>query len=68
MEKCLYWLVRWPWIAGLAASVGLAQVHVGTWYVTAWLVVGAAVVIWSLARASKIWLTEDLGLDRFDRS
>ena len=58
MEKILYWLVRWPWIAATVAFLGLTQLPLGPWYVSAWFVIGAALLTMILARAGKLCSAE----------
>jgi hypothetical protein len=56
MEKMLYWPVRWPWLAALVVFVGLTQLPLGPWYVSAWLVIGATLLAMILAKAEKLRL------------
>ena len=60
MEKMLYWLVKWPWIAAIVVFLGLAQLPLGPWYVSAWFVIGAALLAMILARRAKFSLAEAL--------
>lgn len=58
MEKMLYWLVRWPWIAAVGVFIGLTQLPLGSWYVSAWFVIGASLMAMILARAAKSRLAD----------
>jgi hypothetical protein len=57
MEKLLYWSVRWPWIAGTLVFLGLTQLPLGPWYVSAWFVIGVALMTVVAARAEKARLS-----------
>jgi hypothetical protein len=54
MEKILYWLVKWPWIAGVVVFLALAQLPLGPWYVSAWFVLGGTLLTFIIARAEKL--------------
>jgi hypothetical protein len=58
MEKMLYWLVKWPWIAAIVAFLGLTQLPLGPWHVSAWFVIGVALLAMILASAAKLRLAE----------
>ena len=62
MEKMLYWLVKWPWIAAMVVFLGLAQLPLGPWYVSAWFVIGAALLAMALVRVVKLSLAEATAL------
>ena len=62
MEKMLYWLVKWPWIAAIVVFLGLTQLPLGPWYVSAWFVIGAALLAVIIARAAKFRLAEAMAL------
>jgi hypothetical protein len=56
MEKTRYWFVKWPWIAGVVVFLALTQLPLGPWYVSAWFVLGAALLAFIIARAAKLRL------------
>ena len=58
MEKMLYWPVRWPWLAALVVFVGLTQLPLGPWYVSAWLVIGATLAAMILVKAERLRLVK----------
>lgn len=58
MEKMFYWLVRWPWIAGLVVFLVLTRVSVNPWYISAWLLIGISLAVVVVARALKSRLLE----------
>jgi membrane protein implicated in regulation of membrane protease activity len=62
MEKMLYWFVKWLWIAAILAFLGLAQLPLGPWYVSAWFVIGAALLAMIVARTAKFRLAEAIAL------
>lgn len=62
MDKLLYWLVKWPWIAAIVVFLGLVQLPLGPWYVSAWFVIGAALLAMIFARAAKLQLAEAMVL------
>jgi hypothetical protein len=66
MDRMLNWLVRWPWIIGVAVFCALTQVALGPWYISAMFIVGAALVATSLARRLKWKLIETAALRRYE--
>jgi hypothetical protein len=54
MHRMLIWLVRWPWVIGVAVFCALSQAPLGPWYISAMFVIGAALVAMSLARRLKL--------------
>jgi hypothetical protein len=58
MEKMVYWLVRWPWIAAVVVFLGLTQLPLGPWYVSAWFIIGAALLAMIIARGEKFRLVQ----------
>jgi membrane protein implicated in regulation of membrane protease activity len=62
MEKMLYWLVKWPWIAAVVVFLALTQLPLGPWYVSAWFISGAAFLAMIVARAEKSRLVEAIAL------
>ena len=64
MERMLYWFVKWPWVAAIVVFLGLAQLPLGPWYVSAWFVIGAALLAMILARTAKFRLAEAIALRR----
>ena len=62
MEKMLFWLVRWPWIAAAVVFAGLTQLQLGPWYLSIWLMLGIAVVALIVARAERAHLLEAMVL------
>jgi membrane protein implicated in regulation of membrane protease activity len=61
-ENALYWLVKWPWIAAIVVFLGIAQLPLGPWYVSAWFAIGAALLAMILFRAVKLALAEAMAL------
>ena len=53
MEKIVYLLVKWPWITAIVVFLGLIQLPLGPWYLSAWLITGAALLAMIVARAEK---------------
>jgi membrane protein implicated in regulation of membrane protease activity len=62
MEKLHYWLVRWPWIAGVIVFVGLIQLPLGPWYISALFIIGASMIAMTAARAEKSRLAQSTAL------
>jgi uncharacterized protein (DUF58 family) len=58
MEKVLYWLVKWPWFVAIVVVLGLAQLPLGPWYVSAWFMIGVALLVVNFARAAKFRLAQ----------
>ena len=56
MDRVLFWLVRWPWLWAVAVLLGLTQLPLGPWYVSAWLGIGVALLVMMIARAKKLQL------------
>ena len=54
MEKIIYRLVQWPWLAALVVFLILVQLPLGPWYLSAWFVLGASLFAMILARNTKI--------------
>jgi hypothetical protein len=62
MEKMLYWLVKWPWFVAIVVILGLAQLPLGPWYVSAWFMIGVALLAMHFARAAKFRLAQAMVL------
>jgi hypothetical protein len=58
METMLYWLVKWPWFVAIVVVLGLAQLPLGPWYVSAWFMIGVALLVVNFARAAKFRLAQ----------
>jgi uncharacterized protein (DUF58 family) len=54
----LYWLVKWPWFVAIVVVLGLAQLPLGPWYVSAWFMIGVALLVVNFARAAKFRLRQ----------
>ena len=67
MDKVLYWLVKWPWIVGVAVFAVLTQVPLGPWYINALFIIGVALFATSIARRLKLTLNEAGAFRRHDR-
>ena len=66
MDKMLYWLVKWPWIVGVAVFAVLTQVPLGPWYISALFIIGVALFATSIARRLKLRLNEARALRLHD--
>ena len=62
MEKMLFWLVMWPWVAAVVVALALTQLPLGPWYLSAWLIIGAALLVMTIASAQKRRLDGALAL------
>jgi hypothetical protein len=62
VEKLLYWLVKWPWMVGILVFLGLTQVYLGPWYLSAWFVLGTSFLALSLTARARSWLVQDISL------
>jgi hypothetical protein len=54
METMLYWLVTWPWFVAIVVVLGLAQLPLGPWYVSAWFMIGVALLVVKLRQSGEI--------------
>ena len=62
MGKKLYWFVKWPWVSAVVVFLGLTQLPLGLWYVSAWFIIGAALLALIVVRAEKLRLGEAMAL------